>query len=255
MAGAAVVNRLAARTRLTAAILGGMAAYCLPTALLAAVHQPAVGVALQVVRGAGTLVVDTLAITALQRSAPRDMVARVFGAFFALVLAAISAGALLTPVLLHVGLHPTMIAYGIGIPALCLLALPMLIRADRVAAVRAALIAPRVAILERLDLFRTASRPGLESLAGAAQDVTVPAGTVLIAEGDKADAFYVLTNGWLDVTAVGENQTKAVFLRTWSRSATPGRSACLATCRARRPLRPSRCARCCASAATTFSTP
>ncbi len=214
VAGAAVVNRLAARTRLAGAILGGMALYCLPTALLVVIHQPVAGFGLQIVRGAGTLVVDTLAITALQRSAPADMVARVFGAFFALVLAAISLGALLTPILLRTGLHPTMIAYGAGIPALCLVTLPWLLRADRVAAAKAALIAPRVAILERLDLFRNASRPSLESLAGAAEEVTVPAGTVLIAEGDQADAFYVLTEGRLDVSAVGENRTQSVFLRT-----------------------------------------
>jgi MFS family permease len=214
VAGAVVVNRLAARTRLAGAILGGIALYCLPTALLVVFHQPTVGFLLQVVRGAGTLVVDTLAITALQRSAPKDMVARVFGAFFALVLGAISIGALLTPVLLRVGLHPTMLVYGVGIPALCLLALPSLLRADQVASAKAATIAPRVAILERLDLFRNASRPSLESLAEAAEDVAVPAGTVLIAEGDQADAFYVLTEGRLDVSAAGENRTQSVFLRT-----------------------------------------
>jgi MFS family permease len=214
VAGAAIVNRLAARTRLAGAILGGMAVFCLPTALLVVVHQPVVGFVLQVVRGAGTLVVDTLAITALQRSAPKEMVARVFGAFWALVLAAISLGALITPLLLRTGLHPTMLVYGAGIPALCLLALPALLRGDRIAAAKAALIAPRVAILERLDLFRAASRPSLESLAGAAEEVAVPAGTVLIAEGDDADAFYVLTEGELDVSAVGETGMQSVFLRT-----------------------------------------
>jgi MFS family permease len=214
VAGAVLVNRLAARTRLAGSILGGMAVFCLPTALLVVVHQPVVGFALQIVRGAGTLVVDTLAITALQRSAPADMVARVFGAFFALVLAAISLGAVITPLLLHAGLHPTMLVYGAGVPALCLLALPWLLRADKVAAAKAELIAPRVAILERLDLFRTASRSSLESLAAAAEDVEVPAGTVLIAEGDVADTFYVLTEGRLDVSAVGENRLQSVFLRT-----------------------------------------
>jgi len=214
VAGAAVVNRLAARTRLAGAILGGMAVFCLPTALLVVVHQPVVGFVLQIVRGAGTLVVDTLAITALQRSAPADMVARVFGAFFALVLAAISLGALVTPVLLRTGLHPTMLVYGAGIPALCLLGLPALLRADRVAAANAVLVAPRVAILRRLDLFVTASEASLESLAESADEAALPAGTVLIAEGDEADAFYVLTDGRLDVSAVGENRLRSVFLRT-----------------------------------------
>lgn len=212
--GAAVVNRLAAQTRLAAPILGAMAVYCLPTALLVLVHQPVAGFALQVVRGAGTLVVDTLAITALQRAAPKEMVARVFGAFFALVLAAISIGSLVTPVLLHAGLHLTMLVYGLGIPALCLLALPRLVKADRLAAATAASVAPRVAILERLDLFRNASRPSLEALARAAEEVTVPAGAVIMAEGDQADAFYVLTDGQVDVSAIGEAAAAPVHLRT-----------------------------------------
>jgi len=212
--GAAFVNRLAARTRLAGPILGGMAVYCLPTAGLILVHKPAVAFILQVVRGAGTLVVDTLAITALQRSASKEMVARVFGAFFALVLAAISLGALLTPVLLRGGLHVTMIAYGLGIPALCILTLPRLLRADRAAAATAAAIAPRVALLERLDLFRNASRPSIEALAKSAVQITVPPGTVIIAEGDQADAFYAVTDGELDVTAIGETGTGPIHLRT-----------------------------------------
>lgn len=212
--GAAAVNRLAARTRLAAPILGAMAVYCLPTALLVLVHEPAAGFALQVVRGAGTLVVDTLAITALQRAASKQMVARVFGAFFALVLAAISLGSLVTPVLLHAGLHVTMLVYGLGIPALCLLALPRLVRADRLAAATAAAAAPRVAILERLDLFRSASQTSLEALARAAEEVTVPAAAVIMAEGDEADAFYVLTAGHVDVSAIGEAGTAPAHLRT-----------------------------------------
>jgi len=215
VAGAAVVNRLAASRRLTPAIFGGMAVYCLPTALLVLVHQPVIAFVLQIARGAGTLVVDTLAITALQRSVPRDMVARVFGVFFALVLAAISLGALITPWLLNTGLHTTMLIYGLGIPALCLLTVPRLLAMDRVAAAQAAVLAPRVAILERLDLFAAASRSSLERLAGAAVEEEVPAGTPVVVEGGASDAFYVVEDGELDVTAVGERGTGApVRLRT-----------------------------------------
>ncbi len=213
VAGAAVVNKLAARTRLAGAILGGMAVYCLPTAFLVVVHQPVVGVVLQAVRGAGTLVVDTLAITALQRSAPKEMVARVFGAFFALVLGAISLGAFVTPILLRAGLHPAMLVYGLGIPALCLLALPRLLKADRLASVQAAAMAPRVAILERLDLFASASQSSLERLASSATETFVSPGTVVVAEGADADAFYVIEGGDLAVSAVGEG-SEPVALRT-----------------------------------------
>jgi len=212
--GATFINRLAARTRLAPAIFGGTVLYCVPTALLVAIHQPEIGVALQVVRGAGTLVVDTLAITALQRSAPAEMVARVFGAFFALAYGAVALGALVTPFVLRAGLHQAMLSYGAGIPALCLLAVPVLVRADRTAAATATAIAPRVAILERLDLFRNASRSSLEALARSAEQVTVPEGTIVMAEGDHADAFYVLTDGHLDISAVGESGATPTLLRT-----------------------------------------
>ena len=59
-----------------------MAVYCLPTLVLPGQStSPIVAFAAQVVRGAGTLVVDVLAITALQRTLPGDVLARVFGAF------------------------------------------------------------------------------------------------------------------------------------------------------------------------------
>lgn len=211
--GAGVVNRLAQNPKLAPAIMGGMAVYCLPTAILVFVHQPGVAFGLQVVRGAGTLVVDTLAITALQRSVPKEMVARVFGVFFALVLAAISIGALITPSVLRAGLHTALLTYGIGVPALCLLALPRLVSLDRVASARAVALAPRVSILERMDLFAAASRSSLEGLAGASVEMQVPAGSPVVVEGEAADAFYVVVDGELDVTAVGELGGEAHWLR------------------------------------------
>ena len=211
--GATFINRLAANPRLTGPILGGMAVYCVPTAILITVHQPVVGFVLEVIRGAGTLVVDTLAFTALQRSVAPEMVARVFGVFFALILGAITLGALITPVLLTAGLHTTMLIFGLGLPALCLLTLPQLSALDRVASERAAVLAPRIAILERMDLFAAASRASLEALASAAEEIEVPARTAVVEEGAVADAFYAVVSGTLSVSAVGENGGKRKQLR------------------------------------------
>lgn len=213
LAGAAVVNRLAARPRLAMIILGGMALYTLPSALLVVVHQPVIGFLVEVVRGAGTLVVDTLAITSLQRSAPREMVARVFGVFFALALAALCIGVAITPLLLRAGLHVALLVYSFGVPALCLVALPRLRRLDRVAAGQAALLAPRVTLFQGLDLFAAASRASLEGLAEAAIEIEVPAEAAVVTEGDEADAFYVVEAGTLEVSAVGEGG-EARWLRT-----------------------------------------
>jgi hypothetical protein len=89
---AAAVDRLASSRRLGFVILLGALGYSLPTALLTVIQTPAVAFAVEVLRGASTLVVDVLAITALQRAVPSDQLARVFGVFFAFVLGAIALG-------------------------------------------------------------------------------------------------------------------------------------------------------------------
>jgi MFS family permease len=139
IAAAGLVNRMAAWPRLGTVILLGMALYCLPTLLFLVLDDPAAAAAIQVVRGAGTLVVDVLAITALQRSLPKEVLGRVFGAFFTGVLLAISLGALVTPwVISRLGLDASLWMAGALLPALCLLGLPWLRRMDAQNVVRLA---------------------------------------------------------------------------------------------------------------------
>ena len=64
---------------------------------------------------------------------------------------------------------------------------------------------PRVAALARTGIFAEAPRPVLEQLARSATDVQVPAGTVVIREGDEADAMYLLLEGSMAVAARGES--------------------------------------------------
>jgi CRP-like cAMP-binding protein len=66
------------------------------------------------------------------------------------------------------------------------------------------LLAPKVTLLDSLDLFTGASRLALERVAAAATDVTVPDGFVILREGDEADALWVLTAGEVGVSARGE---------------------------------------------------
>ena len=202
---AGFMNRIAAARRLGAIIVIGMAVYCLPTALLTIVHSPWIAFLLEVIRGGGTIVVDVLAITALQRLVSPDVVARVFGVFFALVLAAISLGALLMPILLgSVGLNTTLLIMGFAIPALSAAAYPWIrvldIRAER----ELSSIEPRIAALQALDIFAGATRAALERLARSAVEETAEPGAVLIREGAEADDFFVLTAGEVEVTAAGE---------------------------------------------------
>jgi len=197
---------MASRTRLGPAILIGMLLYCLPTTAFLVVDQSAVAVVLQALRGAGTMVVDILAMTALQRSLPKDVLGRVFGAFFSLVIGAIALGALVTPAVISAfGLDTSLVVAGVGLPALSLLGIPLLRRMDKANAEQAAAIQPRVAALGATTLFAAASRGTLERLASQVTELDVPEGQTVVAERNEAAAAYVIVAGEAAVSARGEH--------------------------------------------------
>lgn len=200
-----LVDKLAGSPKLARIISLGLIFYTLPTALLVVIDRPALAFVVQIVRGGGTLVVDVLAITALQRSLPSDMIARVFGVFMTLALAAISLGAFLTaPLLAATSLDTTLLVYSVGVALLVVVVYPWTRLVDREMAQKLEALAPRIAALEGLGIFADATRTALERLASAAEEATVPAGTRIIQEGDPADFFYVITDGTVAVSAVGE---------------------------------------------------
>lgn len=201
---APLVNKLGNSARLGTVIAVGMIVYTLPTALMVLVSDPAVAFALQVVRGAGTLVVDVLALTAMQRTLPPNLVARVYGVFIALVLAAISLGAALTPLLLSLfGLTGTLLIYGVGTPLAVLLGYPRLLHVDRLAKQRLVELQPKLRALEASPLFAALGRANLEHLAVAATEISPPIGTLIIRQGDPADAMYLIEEGTVAVTVQG----------------------------------------------------
>lgn len=210
LAGAALVNRISAWPRLGTAILAGMAVYCLPTLLFLFVDHPVTAFFIVAVRGVGTIIVDVLAVTALQRSLPEDKLGRVFGAFFTFVLAAISLGAFLTPLALQTtSFDATLWMAGLGIPALCLLGWPVLRRMDDANMSKVAALEPRIVVLQRAAILAEASRPVLERLAGSAEEITVEPGTEVVREGEQADAFYVIESGSMAVRSRGAGPTDA----------------------------------------------
>jgi MFS family permease len=212
---AAAVDRLARSRRLAPIIIAGTLGYCLPTALLTVIHSPELAFAVQIVRGASTLVVDVLAVTALQRAVPSDQLARVFGTFSALFIGAIAIGTVVTPAIVSaLGLNVALLIMAFGPPAVGLLGWPALRSVDRRSAARAQALAARVALLERLEIFAAASRPILERLAALASEVAFASGDEIIREGDPADALYVLVAGEVEVSACGERGGPQRFLRT-----------------------------------------
>jgi len=152
--------------------------------------------------------VDVLAMTALQRSLPPDLISRVFSAFCAVIFGGLALGAFITPFLLHgVGLDATIALDAFVVPTVVLLVYPKLASLDRAAAALTAFLAPRVSFLAQLDIFAAASRPSLERLAQTADELVLEPGARLITEGETADALYVLLDGDLAVSARGEGRT------------------------------------------------
>jgi MFS family permease len=212
---ASAVDKLAARPSLAWVILAGVVGYTLPTALMTVIHSPALAVVVQIVRGGSTLVVDVLALTALQRATPKDQLGRVMGVFWALIIAAIALGTVITPAISKVfGLDAGLWTMALAPGLLALFALPELQRVDRDTAAASAILAPKVALLEQLGIFASASRALLERLASDAQEKSFSAGTQIITQGADADYLYVLIEGTVEVTSSGEAGGPAHPIRT-----------------------------------------
>ena len=204
--GAGLANRLSGASRLAPVIMGSICLQALPFLLTVPVHWPVLAAALQVVSGIGMIIVDVLALTSLQRDLPGDVLGRVLGIFDTVVLAGILLAALATGILLaHADVNVALVAVGVGIPVLGLVGLPTLLRADSMSAAAAERLRPRVALLSELDLLAGADRRTLERLAAAAEEIVMPAGQVVINEGDEADALWILADGELSVQARGSS--------------------------------------------------
>lgn len=202
--GAGLANRLSGTGRLAPVIMGSICLQALPFLVTIPVRSPALAAVLQAVSGVGMIIVDVLALTSLQRDLPGTVLSRVLGIFDTLVLGGILLASLATGILLaHTSVVVALVVVGAGIPAVALLGLPTLLRADRTSAQVAARLRPRVSLLSRLDLLADADRATLERLAAAAEEVVVPGGGVLIRQGDPADALWILVHGELSVCVTG----------------------------------------------------
>ncbi|MEY2452317.1 MAG: hypothetical protein QOD92_1891 [Acidimicrobiaceae bacterium] len=206
---AGLANRLSASRRLAPIIVGGIACQAIPFGLTAFVHTPAIGFGLQVIAGIGMIIVDVLAITALQRDMPRGVLGRVLSLLdVAVVLAILISSFVFAFLLSRIDLHPALFVLGIGFPAVAILFIGPLLRSDRQTADRLRELEPRIALLQVLDLFEAASRLVLERLAGSVEVVEFPEGTDVVREGEPADALWIIAGGEVTVTVDGQ------FVRT-----------------------------------------
>lgn len=168
----------------------------LPIALIGAVPQEALALAMLAVVGLGNAIADVPLYTLPVRMAPDAVLARVFGVFEALVAAGVALGAVVTPAIIDAtGERTALVIVGLILPAFAVLSRRPLVAMDRRVGVRD----DEVAFLRRVPMLSQLPVPGIEHLASRLRHLTVGAGRKVFEQGDAGDGFYVMTAGQAEV--------------------------------------------------------
>jgi hypothetical protein len=159
-------------------------------------------VALLTAAGAGHALLDVASRTLLQRSVAPQLIGRVFGVLEGLTMAGLALGSLLVPVLVYLGGSRLAL---LGVAAVLPLTAAAIGRRGLLGLDAGAPVpVVEIGLLRSLPLFAELPAPAIEGLAAALTPVDVPAGTVLIRQGDPGDAYYAIAAGELEAWQDGQ---------------------------------------------------
>lgn len=203
LVGSAGALSLTGARRLSAPFMLGAAFMGL--AVLGVGLWPEIAVALMMfgLFGLSSSVLDVAGLTIIQRAVPDEVLARVFGVIQMLWFGSLGIGAALAPALIAwLGLESALIVTGASLPVLVALSW------TRVAHIDADAKAPQadeLRLLGRTPIFAPLPGTTLEHLTARLIPLQIEPGTVIVAEGDAGDRFYLVAEGELEVTAGGEH--------------------------------------------------
>lgn len=211
---------LASRGRLAADFGLGLALFGLPLALMGVLASVPVALLALGLIGLGNSLVDINALTLMQRTVPDAVLGRVLGALEGVLLGSIGIGSLLAPALIDsAGIRAALVATGLVLPALALLTTAQLRSIDRRSRPPAEL-----GLLQGVPLLSPLPLATLELLARSVLEVELPAGAVVIRQGDAGDRFYVIEQGEVEIAGRrfgrGESFGEIALLRDVPRTAT-----------------------------------
>ena len=197
IAGAVLAAALVARGRLAGDFGIGLFLWGAPLVLLAIWVDPVVALAVFAITGVANTIVDVSGDTLLQRAVPDDVLARAFGAVEGLTLASIALGSIAAPVLLDAfGERVALVAIGGLLPVASILSWRALAAMDRPPT-------PEAELLRSLTLFSPLPPATIEYLAHRFERLHVEPGVTVIRSGERADRFYVVAAGDLEVHVDG----------------------------------------------------
>jgi MFS family permease len=198
--GALAAAALVGRGKLAADFGVGIFIWGLPIAFVAVWPNQIFALVLLGVVGIGNTLVDVSGMTLLQRAAPEDVLARVFGVLESLLLVTPALGAVVAPLLLNwLGTRGALIVAGALLPLLIVPAWPALTAIDRAARVPV----ERLKLLRSNPIFAPLPESTLEQVATSLDEVHVPAGHEVVRQGEAGDRFYLVEQGTLDVSVDG----------------------------------------------------
>jgi hypothetical protein len=197
LVGGAGALSLLGRGRLAGGLAVGSLLVGIPLMIVGVVASLIVTPAMLILLGLGYALVEVAATSLLQRLTSNDLLGRVFAVTETSYWITTGLGAVLAPVVIHLlGVRGALIATGAGLP---LVALSRWYPLSRLEAGAPVPVGPFNAI-RKLSMFSPLPLAMLENVSRQLDEISVPAGTTVIHEGDHGDRFYVVVEGVLDVT-------------------------------------------------------
>jgi MFS family permease len=208
LAGVLVLLGLISTGRLAGFFGFGILLWSVPLVLLGIAPSVPLALVCFGVLGVGNTLVDVAGLTLLQRAAPDEVRARVFGVLESVFLATIGIGAIVAPLLTSAfGARGALIAAGAALSAVVLLFWRRLGTVDAPAPVPES----ELDLLRSIPLFAPLPPMTLEQLASQLSRVHVAAGDVVFRQDDHGDRFYVVDSG--EVTVAPEGRTSVSLAR------------------------------------------
>jgi MFS family permease len=224
--GAGLSFALVGRARLVPVLLGAALVGSVAFIVLGLAVSLVAALIVAAVAGVSRSLLEVSAATLLQRVTPTSLLARVFAFKEGLAMGAWALGSVLVPGFIALGgTRLALIGTGSIVPVVVLARLRRLLLVDAAATVPVVAIA----LLRSMRIFRVLPVPALEGVAHGARNVSYPAGSRIIAQGERGDRYYAVADGSVEVTRDGGRSRCSAAVKG------SARSRCCATLRATRP--------------------
>ena len=196
---------LAGSPRLGALSAAALALWAVPLMIVPATPQLGVVLGLLMLVGIGNALFDVTVVTLLQRAVPEQLLGRAFGALETAVVVGLGAGAALAPAVEHLtGPAVTLALAGGALAVVAGASVQPLRRLDS----RLAAPTRQVALLRSVEPFALLPTLALERLALRLREVHVPAGEVVVRQGEPGNTYFLVEHGVLTVSVDGRTVTE-----------------------------------------------